>query len=306
MRATVRVPATVANLGPGFDILALALQLQNEVHAESADGGGITVAVEGPDSGVSTEPGLLDPDTNLVALAYTRACDELGLDHGERGVALRCVNAIPMARGLGSSAAAALSGVLVAVALHRAPWDEARIIECAATFDGHPDNVAAALLGGLAICAPGAAVQRCDVPDELHALVYMPDAQLSTHAARAVVPTTLTRADAIFNAARCALLVRALMTRDYSALREAMDDAWHQRQRTGLLPATGTLIAAAYRGGADGACLAGAGPSVLALTARDPAPVAAALEAAAVAAGVTGRVLLLRARNFGARVEVRP
>jgi homoserine kinase len=272
------------------------------VHATTEDGGAVTVTIEGGDGDAE----LLDPARNLVARAYLETCSRLDVPANGRGVALRCVNAIPMGRGLGSSAAATLSGVLVAVALHRAPWDEATILECVAGFEGHADNAAAALLGGLAICAPQAEPQRCDVPDELHAVVFAPRQRLATSEARAVVAGSFSRADAVFNAGRCALLVRALLQRDYAALREAMDDRWHQAQRAALFPAIAPLIEAAYQAGADGACLAGAGPSVLALTARDPAPVAAALRAAAAELGVAGELMLLRPRNFGSRVDVRP
>jgi homoserine kinase len=302
MRAIVRVPASVANLGPGFDMLALALQLQNEVVATATDDGGVTLDIE-PD-GDDIE--LRDPAHNLVTRAYREACLRLGVPEAGRGVHLRCANAIPVARGLGSSAAATLSGVLVAVALHRAPWDQRDILDCAASFEGHVDNVAAALLGGLVICAPDAAVQRVDAPDELHAVVFAPQERLSTRQAREAVPSQLSRADAIYNAARCALLVRAVVLADWAAMREAMDDRWHQRQRAVLFPPMSALIEAAYAGGAEGACLAGAGPSVLALCAHDPAPVAAAMEAAAARLDVLGDVLRLRPRNFGARVEVRP
>lgn len=301
MRATVRVPATVANLGPGFDMLALALQLQNEVAAEATDSGSVTIEIDG--GGEDAE--MLDPGRNLVARAYLEVCARLGVTESARGVHLRCANAIPMGRGLGSSAAAALGGVLTAVALHRAPWGERDILDCVAGFEGHADNAAAALLGGLAICAPGAMPARCDVPDELHAVVFAPDARLATRAARDVVATSFSRDDALFNAGRCALLVRALLLRDYAALREAMDDRWHQAQRAALFPAMTSLIEAAYAAGADGACLAGAGPSILALTARDPAPVSTALRDAAGRLAVAGTVLVLRPRNFGSRVEVR-
>ena len=302
MRATVRVPATVANLGPGFDILALALQLQNDVVAVPSDAPGVSLEVEGEP--VGADSALLDPTHNLVARAYLESCARLGIPAGRSGVHLRCRNAIPVARGLGSSAAAALAGVLVAVALHRAAWDEEPILECAASFEGHVDNVAAALHGGLVICAPGAPVRRIDVPDEIHALVFAPRQRLTTEAARAAVPAQFSRADAVFNAARCALLVRALLLADHAALRDAMDDRWHQPYRAAHFTPMADLIDAAYRGGADGACLAGAGPSILALCSRDPAPVRAALEQAASRLHLEGVVMELRPRNFGARVEV--
>jgi homoserine kinase len=301
MRATVRVPASVANLGPGFDMLALALQPQNEVVATATDDGAVTLEIEH----VGSNPELLDPAHNLVARAYLECCDRLRTPEGERGVHLRCANTIPVAAGMGSSAAATLSGVLVAVALHRAPWDEREILECAVGFEGHLDNLAAALMGGLVICAPGAAVQRIDAPDEMHAVIFTPLERLTTREARQVVPQQFSREDAIFNAARCALLVRAVTLRDYAALREAMDDRWHQRQRAALFPAMASLIESAYDAGADGACLAGAGPSVLALCAHDPEPIGNALQATAERLRVPGTVLTMRPRNFGARVEVR-
>ncbi|MDQ6846914.1 MAG: homoserine kinase [Candidatus Dormibacteraeota bacterium] len=301
MRATARVPASVANLGPGFDMLALALQVQNEVVATATEDGAIAIELDN----VGDLPELLDPNYNLVARAYIEACMRLDIPVARRGVRLRCANAIPIAAGMGSSAAATLSGVLVAVALHRAAWDEREILECAVGFEGHADNLAAALVGGLVICAPGAAVQRIDAPDEMHAVIFTPEERLTTRESREVVPRELSREDALFNAARCALLVRAVMLRDYAALREAMDDRWHQPQRAALLPATGALIEAAYDAGADGACLAGAGPSVLALCSRDPQPVAAAMQAAAERLTMPGTALTLRPRNFGARVEVR-
>lgn len=306
MRATVRVPATVANLGPGFDILALALQLQNEVVAEATADPLVTIEIEehGQDAGDGGEAHLLDPARNLVARAYTRACTQLDVPPASRGVRLRCRNVIPMGRGLGSSAAATLSGVLVAVALHRGAWDERQILDCAGSFEGHVDNVAAALMGGVTICAPGAQPRRFDVPDELTAVVFAPEQRLATQKARAAVATSFSREDAVFNAGRSALLVRALLLRDYAALREAMDDRWHQAQRAALFPAMSSLIRAAYDGGADGACLAGAGPSILALTAREPSRLVAALDDAAARLSVRGRVLQLRPRNFGSRVEV--
>jgi homoserine kinase len=301
MRVTVRVPASVANLGPGFDMLALAMQMQNEVVATSTEDGAVSIHIEGEDDDVQ----LRDPAHNLVARAYVESCERIGVAKQQRGVSLRCLNAIPVARGLGSSAAATLAGVLVAVALHRAPWDEQAILDCAASFEGHVDNLAAALLGGLVICAPGATTQRIDAPDELHAVVFAPEQRLPTRAARQAVAHEFSREDAIFNASRCALVIRAVMLADWGALREAMEDRWHQSQRAALFPPMAALIEAAYAGGADGACLAGAGPSVLALCARDPEPVAAALQAEADLRGVPGAVLRLRPRNFGSRVEVR-
>jgi len=296
VRVSIAVPASIANLGPGFDILAIAVQLQNDVRAELGDGRlSIDPGPDAPDS-------LRDPEHNRITRAYAQACAALGVSTD--GAHFRSVNRIPFARGLGSSAAAALGGVLAAVALHHAPWDEQTVLDCVARLEGHRDNAAAALLGGLAICAPGVPAVRMDIPDELRAVVFLPDAELETDAARRVVPGEFSRADAIFNASRCALLVRALATRDFATLGDAMDDRWHQPARGRLIPAASHLMAAAREAGAAGAALAGAGPSVVALTARDHDAVAGALERAAAQQHVPGHAVTLAVRNYGARVDV--
>ena len=296
MRVHVAVPASVANLGPGFDILALALQLQNDVRAEQRPGA-LTI-----DAGPHAPADLDDPERNLVTIAYASACSALGVPAD--GVHFTCVNRIPAGRGMGSSAAAALSGVLVATALHQAPWDENDVLDCVAALEGHRDNAAAALLGGLAICAPDAPAVQISVSDELRAVLFIPDTPFTTSESRQVVPATVSRADAIFNASRCALLVRALVIAEHAALRVAMQDRWHQDARFALMPGSREVVDAALAAGASGAALAGAGPSVVALTPLDPEPIAAAMAAAASSAGVSGRTMVLPPRNYGTRVDV--
>jgi homoserine kinase len=288
MQVRIAVPATVANLGPGFDVLALALELQNEVVAVQTGEPGLRI-----DAGPDAPAELSDPSRNLVARAYTATCAELGVL--PRGVDFTCVNRIPFRRGLGSSAAAALAGVLCATSLHAAPWDEQRILDWVAGIEGHPDNAAAALFGGLAIVVPGAPAVTIDVPDELRAVVFVPDLELST---------ALAREDAVFNASRCALWVRAVARRDWASLGVAMQDRWHQPARTALFPALPVLIDAAIAGGARGAALSGAGPSVVAFTDGAIEPVTTAMSAAAAHEGVRGEVIVSRVRNWGARVEV--
>jgi len=222
---------------------------------------------------------------------------ELGVSAA--GVHFACVNRIPIGRGMGSSAAAALAGVLVATALHHAPWDEDAVLERAAAIEGHRDNAAAALLGGLAICAPGAPAVQMAVSDELRAVLFIPDLPFTTNEARQVVPTSFSRADAIFNASRCALLVRALAIGDHTGLRHAMQDRWHQDARFALMAGAQEIVAAANEAGASGAALAGAGPSVIALTPLAPEPIVLAMEGAAAEAGVAGQTMVLPPRNYG-------
>ena len=298
MRVTITVPATSANLGPGFDIFGLALQLQNEVEAILTDDGAVTVSVDR-----DAPPELRDPATNLVARAYRSACAQLGV--AMPSARLTCVNRIPLRRGLGSSAAAALAGTLAACALHAGPWDEEQILAHVTEFEGHRDNAAAALLGGLTICAPGVPAVTMEVPDELRVVVFVPDVELATATARGVIGDSFTRADAVYNAARCALLVRAIATSDFQLLGAAMQDRWHQRQRTVLFPALPVLIEAAMEGGAYGAALSGAGPSVIALVSAASADaVGAAMERAASAGGVGGHAIVTAVRTWGARVDV--
>jgi homoserine kinase len=298
MRVRVAVPASVANLGPGFDILAMALQLQNDVRAEQRPGA-LTI-----DAGPDAPEELNDPERNLVTTAYAQSCAALGVP--ATGVHFTCVNRIPIGRGMGSSAAATLSGVLVATALHQAPWDEDDVLDRVAALEGHRDNAAAALLGGLAICAPDAQAVQMAVSDDLRAVLFIPDLPFTTTESRRVVPTTFSRADAIFNAGRCALLVRALALGDHAALRVAMQDRWHQDARFALMRGSREIVAAAGGAGASGAALAGAGPSVVALTALDPEPIAVAMAAAASSAGVSGATMVLAPRNYGTRVDVSP
>lgn len=296
MRCRIAIPATCANLGPGFDVLALALELQNEVVVEQTGEEGITL-----DVGPGAPPELRDASTNLVCTAYAGASRAMG--HRGDGVAITCVNRIPLRRGLGSSAAAALGGVLAAVCIHRPDWDERRILDQCIALEGHADNAAAALLGGLAIVAPGVAPVTMAVSDEVLCVVFIPDVELSTREARGVVPLQYSREDVVFNLGRVALLVRAIAERDWDAVGDAMDDRFHQPQRTPLMPWLPDLLGAARASGAVGACLSGAGPSVLALTWRDPERVQAGLMAAAKRHGLRGRTVVSRVRNYGSRVD---
>jgi homoserine kinase len=298
VRVRVTVPASVANLGPGFDILALALHLQNTVRAEER-GGDLTI-----DPGPDAPAELHDAERNLVTRAYARTCAELVVPAS--GVHFTCVNNIPIGRGMGSSAAAALAGVLIASALHHAPWDEHDVLDRAAALEGHGDNVAAALLGGLAICSPGADAVQLPVSDELRAVLFIPEHPFATAEARKVVPTQFSRGDAIFNAGRCALLVRALAVGDHAGLRVAMQDRWHQDARFALMPGARETVDAAIGAGASGAALAGAGPSIIALTPLDSAPIADAMARASRDAGVAGTTMVLSPQNYGTRVDVSP
>jgi homoserine kinase len=258
----VRVPATSANLGPGFDALGLALGLHDDVAAWVTDRGWhVDVAGEGAGE-------LPTGADHLVARAMAATFARLG---GEPpGVAIECVNRIPQARGLGSSSAAIVAGVQLARALVRdgtARLDDAGALALAAELEGHPDNVAPCLLGGFVIAwsAEGTAHAVRLAPDErIRPTVFIPTGRGLTAEARAALPATVPHADAAFTAGRAALLVHAL-TGAPDLLFPATADRLHQGYRAPGMPATAALVDE-LRGRGVAAVVSGAGPSVLALT----------------------------------------
>jgi len=265
---TVRAPATSANLGPGFDALGLALAMYDEVTAK-VTGGGVTVAVTGEGS-----TDLPTDESHLVVQAMRRAFDALG--EQPAGLALRCVNRIPQARGLGSSSAAIVAGVLLARALTASGaerLDDARALGLAAELEGHPDNVAPCLLGGLTIAwtaDDGAEAVRLEPGEAIAPVVFVPAERGLTAAARAALPATVPHADAARNAGRAALLVHAL-TAAPGRLFAATEDRLHQQYRAAGMPGTAALVSE-LRAAGVAAVVSGAGPSVLALVEADWTP----------------------------------
>jgi homoserine kinase len=274
--ARVRVSATSANLGPGFDSLGLALGLVDEVTVRVVPGGGVRVRVYGEGAGE-----VPDGEDHLVVRALRHALKAVGAEQPD-GLVLLCRNAIPHGRGLGSSAAAVVAGVLAARSLLPDPTvlDDETALVVATDLEGHPDNAAAALLGGVTIAwvdsSPRAV--RVEPSAELAALVAVPQQRLATRHARSVLPVSVAHDDAALNAGRSALLVEAL-TRRPDLLLPATEDRLHQRQRAGAMPETLELVAA-LRARGLAAVVSGAGPTVLVLTTR----VRAAADAAELAA----------------------
>jgi homoserine kinase len=274
---TVRAPATSANLGPGFDAFGLALGLYDEVTARVvADG--VTVAVTGEGAGDLPADG-----THLVARSMLTAFDLIGSRPG--GFELTCVNQIPQARGLGSSSAAIVSGVLLARALladgatdgatdgavdGAVVLDDAAVLRLCAEIEGHPDNVAPCLLGGFTIAwteAAGARAVRLTPVDGIRPVVFVPAQRGLTDEARAALPAQVPHRDAAHAVGRAALLVHALTARP-DLLLSATEDRLHQPYRATVAPQTAELVG---RLRADGvpAVVSGAGPSVLALVGAD-------------------------------------
>ena len=210
---------------------------------------------------------------------------------------------IPLARGLGSSSSAIVGGLMAANQLTGNTVDRATLLGMAVAIEGHPDNVTPALMGGLTLSYTVEAQHHyvtLPFPSELTLVVAMPDFELSTAQARAVLPTQVSRADAIFNCSRTALLVHALQSRQYALLAPAMDDRLHQPYRAALVPGMTAAIAAGYAAGAHGVALSGAGPSLLAIAETAPDAVAHALQEAFAHHDVTCRTRLLQADTTGA------
>jgi homoserine kinase len=262
--ARVAVPATSANLGPGFDALGLALDLTDDLTAQITDGFHVQVTGEG--AGEVPTGRLTTGKEHLVVASMLAAFDRMGVAHPE-GISLTCHNQIPHARGLGSSSAAIVAGILLAREL--APgngFDDANALRLAAELEGHPDNVAPCLLGGFTIAwtgIGGARAVRLDPDPGVRPTIFVPEIRGLTSAARTALPDTVPHEDAVFNAARAALLVHAL-TRDPARLLEATEDRLHQPYRAPASPQTATLVAR-LRAARIPAVVSGAGPSVLAL-----------------------------------------
>ena len=297
----VRVPATSANLGPGFDAVGIALRLHNTLTLEPAAAPEIEILGEG----AGTLP--RDP-THLAYRAAIAVVSRAGLSAGPRvpkAFRLRQHNRIPLARGLGSSAAAILGGAAAANALLGGPLDAQALLDLATDMEGHPDNIAPALLGGLVVCARTAGGVRWMrlTPPRLRGVIAVPDYAVSTDEARRLLPAHVPFADAVFNVTRTALLIAALCGGRADLLGDATQDRLHQPYRARLIPGLADVFAAATRAGAYGAALSGSGPSVLAF--GDAPGIGDAMAAVFRDAGASCRTLDVEIDMEGTVVEAR-
>lgn len=265
-RRLVRVPASSANLGPGYDAMAAAVSLHLELEVEEA-------------GEFSLDPGGLEVSTgrdNLVVRAFESL-------HPADGIAFRLRSEIPLARGLGSSAAAIVAGLAAADHLFELALSKEEMLARATALEGHPDNVAAAIYGGFVVCgtseegAPLAA--RFDPPEGLEGIVVIPPDEVSTELAREAIPAEVPLADAVANVSAAALLVLGLRSADLDLLARGLRDRIHQPRRRDLYPRSMEIVDSATGLGALGATISGAGPAVLVWTTwQDAGNVAAALE----------------------------
>ncbi len=293
---TIDVPGTSANLGPGFDTLGVALELLNTVRVEPADRWEMIVEGEGADR-------LTLGDRNLLYRAMTTGARRWGVEIPP--ARLLCSNLVPLSRGLGSSSAAIIAGLLIAAGLAGADPPEDDILHIASEIEGHPDNVVPALLGGVQVCALDdgkVAHVRVPLARPINVALFVPEVPMPTREARAVIPRRIDLHDAVYNISRACLLVAALASGETDAIRVGTQDMLHQPHRMRLFPTMPVLFHAALEAGALGVYLSGAGSTVAAFVSGDGAPVANAMAEAAARDGVSGRPLITAVRETGAVV----
>src|SRR5262245_37464878 len=307
-RITVEVPASSANLGAGFDCIGLALAITKRIELEVRvwSRGEIELTVEGEGRNELTE----DRDNRFVrgleaALRAARGDLPEGL-----GWRIAMENRIPLARGLGSSAAATVGGVLAGNALAGEKLAMAELLALASEVEGHPDNAAAALLGGFVVAAPGGdgiEAIRFDAPRDLRAVLFVPELRLSTDEMRRALPKNVPLADAVANLGAVAIGVAGLSTGRYELLGRLTVDRLHEPYRAKVYAPLPRLVEAAREAGALGACLSGAGSTILAFvdSMAGITRVEAAFFAAAADVDLPGRVLVVEPRNVGGAVVSR-
>ncbi|MCZ6871950.1 MAG: homoserine kinase [bacterium] len=292
----VCVPATTANLGPGFDILGLALQLYNRFSL---------VVTSEPGWRVDLPPDVDLPsnDNNLVLQAIRHLFSHVGFTC--TGMHLTQVIDIPLARGLGSSSTAIVGGLIAANYLSGADLNRETLLAMAIELEGHPDNVTPALMGGLTLSYMANGRHHylsLSFPEELSAIIAIPEFELSTADARSVLPKQISREDAIFNSSRTALLVYALQQQRFDLLKTAMDDRLHQPYRAALVPGMADAIRAAYQAKALGVALSGAGPSLLAFARDHTDAIATAMQHTFSQHGICCQTRILSADTHGATI----
>lgn len=308
-RVTVEVPASSANLGAGYDILGVALALTDTIELEVRgwSRGEIELTVDG--EGRDELPSGRDNRfVQGLEAALQAARGELPDGVGWR-IAMH--NRIPIARGLGSSAAATVGGLVAGNALLGNPVATADLLALACEIEGHPDNATAALLGGFTVSAAigeGVEAVRFDAPRDLRAVLFIPDLRLSTDEMRKALPAKVPLADAVANLGAVGLGVAGLATGRYDLLRHLTVDRLHEPYRAAVYPQLPAMIAAAREAGALGACLSGAGSTILAFvdSMAGITRVEGAFAAAAADSDLPGRIEVVEPRNKGARVTSKP
>ena len=307
-RIAVEVPATSANLGAGYDCLGLAIDLTDriEVEVRSWSRGEIELDIEGEGANELSE----DRENRFVKGLEATLVHLRGEIPDGVGWRITMRNHIPLTRGLGSSAAATVAGVVAGDALAEGGLDQAAMLRLAAAIEGHPDNVAAALLGGFVVSAAmddQVEALRFDVPRDLRCVLYIPELRLETEAMRQALPAAVPFADAVANLGRVALGVAGMAGRRTDLLRFLTVDRLHEPYRAEVYPQLPALVDAARAAGALGACLSGSGSAIIAFTntVSAVARIEAAFSAAAADTDLPGRATVVSPRNAGAKIVAR-
>lgn len=293
---TVRVPATTANLGPGFDCLGMALNIHNTVTIAKSHSFNIAITGEG-------EKILSRGKDNLVYKAITKLFDKVKQPVPD--LEINCHNEIPTARGLGSSTAAIVAGLVAANSLLGNTMSKEELLQLGIEMEGHPDNLTPALFGGCQVVVMDdtrLVHERISVQRSWKFVLFIPDFEIPTAEARTILPHQITREDAIYNLGRVALLTNALITGRADILKVATQDRLHQPHRQTLFPAMSHIFAAALSAGADGVFLSGSGPTILALARVELDTIGKAMLAEGKKAGIKGKIKIAELSETGALI----
>ena len=297
----IRTPATSANMGSGFDCLGIALNLYNELSVTPGESNKIRIQGEG-----SAE--LSTDDENLIFQSAKRFFETIGRPVQKMNI--DCINRIPLARGLGSSGAATLGGLIAANVMEGNPLANQELLQLAVQIEGYPDNVTAGLLGGCQIAiqsgqGPEVITSEVLIEGNPSVVIFVPESQMPTEHARAILPREVDREDAIFNLGRVALLINSLRTGKWQDLKTAMEDRLHQPYRTQLLPGLNSIIASSTDAGAVGAFLSGAGSTVTAIAIDNERQIAQNMQRSAKEEGLVGTTQILAIDKIGTQVTER-
>jgi homoserine kinase len=304
MKIHIKIPATTANLGPGFDALGLALDLWNEAEFTPTDDKRILLTIEG-----EGKDKLPTDENNSIVEAALQVYKLAGKQ--SHGMQIHCVNRVPLSSGLGSSSAALLTGLLGANAMLGEPFSREEILKLAIETEGHPDNVAPAMLGGLVasiIHDSHVVSSRLTLTGQqrpIHITVVLPDFDFPTKQARAILPKQIERKDAIYNISRAVIVTEAFRLGDLNMLGEAMTDKLHQPYRIPLIPGAQAAMDAMKRAGASAVALSGAGPSLIAFSSKQERAIGEAAQQAFAEFGLDSRVFKLKISRKGAQVHKR-
>ena len=296
----IRVPATTANLGPGFDCLGLALKLYLNLEIEEIEQGLIIeYQGEGAEKFSSKKDTLIGKSAELVL-------KKTGQDKSKKGLKIKVFNQIPITRGLGSSASAIIGGIVGAAKLYNIDLTNQETLELALSLEGHMDNIVPALIGGLTLAYETGqeAIKWTGLktPLDLRIVVAIPEFTLNTKEMRKILPQKVALPEAIFNLSRSALLVNALQNSDWDVLAEAMEDRLHQPYRAPFIPGIEEMFSQIKKTGLAGVALSGSGPSVVSLTKKGSEEVISKImNDAFLKAGIPCRVLVLEADLEGTK-----